>query len=142
MAEFSAFSALLGGALIGLAAVMLMGLMGRVAGISGIASALLPPWDAGESAWRGAFVAGLIVAPFTYSLLGLGTAISVPPDNLALMAVGGFLVGFGTVLGNGCTSGHGVCGLARLSGRSLVSVVTFMTTGALVVLLVRHVIGG
>ena len=142
MADFSIISGLGGGALIGVAAVMLMAFLGRIAGISGIASALLPPWDIEDLDWRVTFVAGLVVAPLVYFLASGTEAVSRPVNNLPLMAISGLLVGFGSVLGSGCTSGHGVCGLARLSPRSLISVPTFMVVAALVVFVVRHVVGG
>jgi len=142
VADFSIISGLGGGALIGVAAVMLMGFLGRIAGISGIASALLPPWDIEDLDWRVTFVAGLVVAPLVYFLVSGAEAVSQPVNNLPLMAISGLLVGFGSVLGSGCTSGHGVCGLARLSPRSLISVPTFMVVAALVVFVVRHVVGG
>lgn len=142
MADFSIISGLGGGALIGVAAVLLMGMLGRIAGISGIASALLPPWDFEDLDWRVAFVAGLLLAPLVYFLVTGVEAVSQPVNNLPLMAISGLLVGFGSVLGSGCTSGHGVCGLARLSPRSLVSVPTFMIVAAAVVFVVRHVVGG
>lgn len=142
MAEFSVLSGFGGGVLIGLSAVMLMGLLGRVAGISGIASSLLPPWARERRGWRVGFVAGLVLAPAAYYLLTGAEAISQPSGNLVLMGIAGLLVGFGSVLGSGCTSGHGVCGLARLSPRSLVSVITFMAVAGLVVFVVRHLLGG
>jgi hypothetical protein len=136
-------SALLGGVLIGLAAVAMMALHGRVAGISGIVARLLPPYDDDGLPWRTAFVAGLVLAP----LLVWGTVGAVPPveavtSHTGVLAVAGLLVGFGAVLGAGCTSGHGVCGLSRFSVRSLVATVTFMTTAGVTVYVVRHVIGG
>jgi len=142
VADFSIVSGLAGGALIGIAAVILMGLLGRIAGISGIASALIPPWDWENVGWRAAFVAGLVVAPGVYYGIAGVEGVSRPADNLFLMAISGLLVGFGTVLGSGCTSGHGVCGLARLSPRSLTAVVTFMATAAVVVFALRHLWGG
>jgi uncharacterized membrane protein YedE/YeeE len=119
-----------------------MGLLGRIAGISGITSALLPPWDWENLGWRVAFVVGLVAAPGVYYWVTGVEGVSRPADNLVLMGISGLLVGFGTVLGSGCTSGHGVCGLARLSLRSLTAVVTFMVTAALVVFAFRHLIGG
>ena len=131
---------LAGGALIGVAAALLMALLGRVAGISGIVGALLPPGAESGSGWRLAFLAGLVAAPPLVGLaLGhspIGTPIVSPP----LMAAAGLLVGVGTGLGHGCTSGHGVCGLARLSPRSLAATVTFMAAAAATVYGLRHVL--
>lgn len=141
MAEFSVLSGLGGGVLIGVAAVMLMGFLGRVAGISGITSSLLHPWDFEIRDWRVGFVVGLLLAPAAYYLLTGIEAVSQPSGNLLLMGAAGLLVGFGSVLGSGCTSGHGVCGLARLSPRSLVSVVTFMAVAGVVVFVTRHLLG-
>jgi uncharacterized membrane protein YedE/YeeE len=139
--EFTPLPALLGGALIGLSAVMLLALNGRIAGISGIASRLLPPFG-GDLAGRAAFVVGLIAAPAVYLLAGAGPVEQVMPANVALLAAAGLLVGFGAVWGSGCTSGHGVCGLSRLSPRSMVATGVFMATAVATVFVVRHVIGG
>jgi uncharacterized membrane protein YedE/YeeE len=138
--EFTPVASLLGGALIGASAVMLMAAKGRIAGVSGIAVRLLPPYADGELAGRLAFILGIVVAPLVV-LLATGTAplpsIEAGP---ALLAFAGLLVGFGSVWGNGCTSGHGVCGLSRLSVRSLVATLTFMATAMATVFLVRHVL--
>lgn len=137
MAEVTVLSALAGGALIGLAAALLLFTHNRVAGISGIAAGVLPPWGT-ESRWRLWFLAGLIASGPLYQLSG--NAMPVQFDaSLAVLAVAGVLVGYGTRLGGGCTSGHGVCGIARLSGRSIVATLVFMLTGGLSVYLVRHV---
>lgn len=137
--EFTPISALLGGGLIGLAAVLLMALLGRVAGISGIAVRMLPPFEDANVPGRWAFVAGLVLAP----VLGVLLTGSWPEVQIgagpATLLVAGLLVGFGAVWGSGCTSGHGVCGLSRLSPRSFVAVAVFMTTAALTVFLTRHV---
>jgi len=122
---------LAGGALIGLAASILLLASGRVAGISGILGGLLDPKE-GENAWRAAFVAGLVLAGLGGVLVYPAAFASHLERSPALLALGGLLVGFGSRLGNGCTSGHGVCGLSRASPRSLASVATFMATGALV----------
>lgn len=142
MTVFTPWSALLGGVMIGLAAVGMMALEGRIAGISGIASRLLPPWP--DGAWKGrlGFVLGLVGAPLAVWLATGDAPLQSVPGNLPLMALAGLLVGFGAVLGHGCTSGHGVCGLARFSPRSLAAVLTFMATGFLTVALVRHGMGG
>ncbi|MGJ4890797.1 YeeE/YedE family protein [Bradyrhizobium sp. HKCCYLRH3099] len=132
------FTALAGGALIGIAAVMMMGLTGRIAGVSGIAARLLPPWD-GALAGRFAFVAGLVAATLAVRL----TTGSLPPLILSVgplaLAAAGLLVGFGAVWGNGCTSGHGVCGIASLSPRSMVATLVFMATAVATTFLARHV---
>ena len=133
--------ALAGGVLIGLSAVLLMFANGRTAGIAGIVGGLFGAC-AGEVGWRLAFIVGLVAGPFAATLFGaplpeIGIDASVP-----VILVAGLLVGFGSRLGNGCTSGHGVCGLARLSRRSLAATLTFMTVGAAVVFVARHVLGG
>jgi uncharacterized membrane protein YedE/YeeE len=139
MTNFTPLSALLGGALIGLSASLLLLANGRVAGISGILGGLVA--HAGKDRlWRGAFLAGLLLAGLAFVLLrpsafGAGSA-SVP-----VLAAAGLLVGVGTRLGSGCTSGHGVCGLSRLSPRSLAATVTFMVTGGLTVFVTHHVLG-
>ena len=141
MHNLTPFSGLLGGALIGLAAASLMLLTGRVAGVSGIFGGLLAlrPADQG---WRIAFVAGLIAAPLLAMLVGRSLPAPAMASNLALVALGGLLVGFGSRMGNGCTSGHGVCGFARLSARSIAATVIFMTTAVITVAIVRHGFGG
>jgi hypothetical protein len=141
MENFTPGSALIGGAVIGLSAVLLMALLGRVAGISGIVRGIIGP-AAGEVGWRAAFLAGLVGGPVLWGAVGG----AVPPVELTagpwVLAAGGLLVGVGTAIGGGCTSGHGVCGLARLSPRSLVATVTFMAVGIATVFVTRHVIGG
>lgn len=140
MAEFAIAPALIGGALIGLAAVLLMALNGRIAGISGIVDGVLAPLREGF-AWKFAFAAGLVLAPLAWWAATGAPAQASYPHSAPLVVLGGLLVGFGTRLGSGCTSGHGVCGLARLSKRSLAATLVFMTAGALAVFLVRQ-IGG
>lgn len=140
MTTFTPIAALAGGALIGLSAVMLMAFSGRIAGVSGIASRLLPPFYDGEFAGRMAFVAGLVAAP---SIVMLATG-RLPPQAMQaggiLLAIAGLLVGFGSVWGNGCTSGHGVCGISRLSVRSLVATMVFMATGFATTFVIRHLL--
>lgn len=135
---FTPIASLCGGALIGLSAVLLMWATGRIAGISGIASRLFPPYEDRAFVGRLGFVAGLIAAPV---LVRLVTG-SLPEQTIAagtlVLVVAGLLTGFGSVWGSGCTSGHGVCGLSRLSLRSLIATVTFMATGVATVYLMRH----
>ena len=140
--EFTPYSALIGGALIGLAATAMMILTGRIAGISGIAVKLLPPVEREGFPDRLAFIAGLIAAPLVWLVATGVSVVQSVSGNMLLMVAAGLMVGFGSVYGNGCTSGHGVCGLARLSPRSLVAVMVFMATAALTVFLMRHGIGG
>jgi uncharacterized membrane protein YedE/YeeE len=137
MTNFTPVSALIGGALIGLASALLMLLTGRVAGISGIVGGCLLP-DATDRDWRFAFVAGLVIAPLIGALAGAPLPLPQIPANWAVIVGAGLLVGFGTRLGGGCTSGHGVCGIARLSPRSILATVVFMATAMAVVFLVRH----
>jgi uncharacterized membrane protein YedE/YeeE len=140
MNDFTPFSALAGGALIGLSAALFLVLNGRIAGISGILGGLIRPLR-GDVAWRLAFLAGLFVAPVAYVALG-GTLPTVRvAAPLWLLALAGLIVGFGSRLGSGCTSGHGVCGIGRASPRSLVATAVFMTTAILTVFLTRHVLG-
>jgi uncharacterized protein len=139
MAEFTPVSAAIGGALIGLASALLMLLLGRIAGMTGIFEGLLLS-GGGERAWRGAFLAGLVAAPLLGGALGYPMATPQMPSNWILVGVAGLLVGFGTRLASGCTSGHGVCGIARLSPRSIVATGIFVTTAAAVVAVTRHVL--
>jgi hypothetical protein len=136
--SFTPFSALTGGVLIGLASVALLLTLGRIAGISGILAGLLRP-IAGDIGWRVAFVAGVLAAPLVYSLLAPLPALHIDV-SLPTIVAGGLLVGFGTRMGSGCTSGHGVCGLSRGSLRSLVATLVFMGAGFLTVFGVRHVV--
>lgn len=139
--DSSLWGPIAGGILIGLAASALMLFSGRIAGISGIFGGLLSP-KPGDFGWRAAFVAGIVV--------GGGILSAVRPDlfgvgverSLIAIALGGLLVGFGTRLGSGCTSGHGVCGIARLGPRSIVATLTFMVSGAAAAYLVNQVLGG
>ncbi|OQM74637.1 YeeE/YedE family protein [Manganibacter manganicus] len=142
MTEFTPLASLAGGMMIGVSAVLLMLWEGRIAGISGIASRLLPPYRDGAFLSRLGFVIGMIVAPFAAMTLTGNQVVQAVSSNFPLMIAAGLLVGFGSVWGSGCTSGHGVCGLSRLSPRSLVATVMFMATAFVTVFLVRHVIGG
>lgn len=130
-----------GGVLIGLAAVLLMLALGRIAGIAGIIGGLVGS-GAGEIGWRIAFLAGLIAGPFGAALFGAPLPEVHIDASAPVILVAGLLVGFGSRLGNGCTSGHGVCGLARRSPRSLTATLTFMAAGAAVVFVASHVLGG
>jgi uncharacterized membrane protein YedE/YeeE len=130
----------IGGVLIGLSAVLLMGGLGRIAGISGIASGLVA--GASDRGWRVAFVVGLIAGPLLLLLLRGESGIGAPQVSSPWMAAAGLLVGFGTRLSGGCTSGHGVCGMARLSPRSLTATMVFMLMGVATVFVTRHLLGG
>ena len=139
--EFQPVLALAGGALIGLSAVILMLFNGRIAGISGIVSRILPPTNGVELGPQAAFVLGLVVAPLLAKANGMAVEQTIS-DNLVLLGLAGFLVGLGSVLGSGCTSGHGVCGMSRFSVRSIAATMTFMATGMATVFVMRHVVGG
>ncbi len=141
MANFTPISAAIGGALIGLAAVMLMRVNGRIAGITGIFAGLIEAQST-DLSWRATFIVGLVAAPLSAALIGYTLPIPQMPPSLAIIAVAGLLVGFGTRLSNGCTSGHGVCGIARLSPRSIIATGIFMAAAMIVVALTRHVVGG
>jgi uncharacterized membrane protein YedE/YeeE len=145
MADFDWTSALFGGALIGLAASLLMLLLGRIAGVCGILAGCFdssPRDGAWDGAWRIAFIAGLVAVPLIGNAAGFGVLPPQMPMSWSLIAAAGVLVGFGTRLGNGCTSGHGVCGVARLSPRSLAATMVFVATAVVVVAVTRHIIGG
>lgn len=136
MTEFTPFAALAGGALIGFAAVLMMAVNGRIAGVSGIVDGVMAPMREGFR-WKLAFITGLITAPLFYAFaVGARPDVSYP-HGIFLIAAGGFLVGFGSRLGSGCTSGHGVCGIARLSRRSFAATGVFMAAAIVTVLLVN-----
>jgi uncharacterized protein len=141
MANFTPISAAIGGALIGLAAVLLMLLNGRIAGITGVFAGLIDPISA-DRGWRATFIAGIIIAPLSAALLGYAIPIPHMPASLVTVGVAGLIVGFGTRLSNGCTSGHGICGIARRSPRSITATAVFMAAAIVVVAVTRHVIGG
>lgn len=141
MANFTPISAAIGGVLIGLSAVLLMLSTGRIAGVSGIFAGLINP-QTGDRTWRAAFIAGLIVAPITAMLLGYAVPMPQMPGSYVTIVAGGFLVGFGARLGSGCTSGHGICGIARLSPRSIAATGVFMVAAIVVVALTHHLLGG
>jgi uncharacterized protein len=142
MTEFTPLASLTGGALVGVAAVILIVFAGRIAGVSGMLGRLLPPYADREWPARLAFVVGLVAAPLIYGAVTHKAITQTVSGNVPLMVGAGLLVGFGAMLGSGCTSGHGVCGLSRFSVRSLAAVVTFMATGFITVFITRHVIGG
>ncbi len=152
MTEFTPVLSLAGGTLIGIAAVLLMAFNGRIAGITGILGGLLPPYAAHGTAsgagwlksngWRIAFLAGMIAAPLFHAAFIGGPIDFQSSASWPLLVIGGIIVGIGVSYGSGCTSGHGVCGLARFSPRSLAAVATFMLTTAATVFIVRHIVGG
>jgi uncharacterized protein len=138
---FTPLAALIGGTLIGLSAVLLMTTHGRIAGMTGILAGILPPLPA-DWGWRVAFLAGAIGVPALAVAFGVAEIpVEVPASTLALV-IGGAVVGIGITYGSGCTSGHGVCGIARLSPRSMVATGGFMLTAVATVFIIRHVIGG
>ncbi len=144
MSNFTPISALIGGAMIGLSAALLMLWSGRIAGISGILGDLLAP-GANYRDWRIAFLAGLLAAPLLYALAGLFAGFSLPAPAMpgwTAVVISGLLVGFGVRMGGGCTSGHGICGMARLSSRSIAATLIFMATAAVVVFAIRHGLRG
>ena len=141
MANFTPLAAAVGGALIGLSSVLLMLLTGRVAGISGIFGGLLNP-RSGEIGWRIAFIAGLILAPLLAGLIGHGMHPPQMPASWIVIIAAGLLVGFGTRLAGGCTSGHGIFGISRFSARSIAATVIFMAVAIATVALTHHVFGG
>ena len=139
---FTPFASFAGGLAIGLGAVLLMLGLGRILGATGIMSGLVFAESRSEFAWRAAMVLGMILAPaLIFAVTGSMPEVNVPVSP-AMIAFGGVIVGLGASLGSGCTSGHGVCGLSRLSVRSLVAVPTFMATAGITVFIIRHVIGG
>ena len=141
MTAFDPISALIGGGLIGLASALLMLLNGRIAGISGILGGALT-MSAEDKIWRLSFLAGLVAAPIIIGSLGHPLPKPQMPTSWLLIVVAGVLVGFGARYGGGCTSGHGVCGIARLSARSIIATAIFMLSAVLVVAITRHGLGG
>jgi len=141
MANFTPVSAAIGGGLIGLSAVLLMLLTGRIAGISGIFGGLLD-FRSEDKDWRIAFIAGLILAALIAGWMGYGMPPPQLPTSWTVIIAAGLLVGFGTRLGGGCTSGHGICGVARLSVRSIAATAIFMLAAIVTVAVTRHVLGG
>lgn len=137
--EFTPWMSLAGGILIGIASTLLMAMNGRIAGMTGILAGIVPPFSS-DWAWRMAFLAGAILSPVVFLAAGGEIAYAVPV-SLPLLVFGGVIVGMGVYYGAGCTSGHGVCGMARLSPRSIAATVTFMMAAGLTVYIVRHVAG-
>ena len=142
MTEFTPLASLMGGAMIGFAAVLLMVFRGRVLGATGILTGFIMPESSGDWAWRAVLMAGMVSGPLVYLLITGGWPEIVSPVSFPMLIIGGVIVGLGVVYGSGCTSGHGVCGVARFSRRSVVATATFMATMAATVYVIRHVIGG
>lgn len=140
MTEFTPFSAALGGALIGLASALLLWLNGRIAGISGILGQVVRA-PSGRNAWRWLFLAGLVLGAALYQALPGEAAPVRQGFPVGLLVLAGLLTGFGTAMAGGCTSGHGVCGLGRLSVRSLVATLCFLLTALITTFVVRHLVG-
>ncbi len=140
MENFTPVSAALGGVLVGLSAVLLWLANGRIAGISGIVGGLLTP-QTRDVGWRVAFILGLVAGPLLYAIVAASLPSIAVTSSTGLLIAGGLLVGFGTRLGSGCTSGHGVCGLARLSPRSVVATGVFLTAAIATVFVTRY-LGG
>lgn len=139
MTQFTPYASSIGGLLIGLSAVLLMASNGRIAGMTGVLNGVIPPL-AKDWQWRAAFLAGAIAGPLAWSVAG-GSPISIDiPVSTTAMVVGGLIVGVGVTFGSGCTSGHGVCGLARFSKRSLVATCVFMASTFATVFVIRHLI--
>ncbi len=141
--EFTPFASLLGGGLIGLSAVTLLATHGRIAGISGIVSRVLPPSVDKAGLPQGIiFLIGLLLAAPLWFVLTGAAPVQIVSSNELLLVIAGLLVGFGSVLGNGCTSGHGVCGISRGSARSIAATITFMATAFVTVFVLRHIVWG
>ncbi|MBU2358486.1 MAG: YeeE/YedE family protein [Alphaproteobacteria bacterium] len=138
---FTPLQSLGGGALIGLAAVLLMGLHGRIFGATGILTGLIAPTSRSDFTWRATLLAGMVSGPLLVLWLTGAMPVVDVPVSTTMLIIGGLLVGVGVTFSSGCTSGHGVCGLARLSPRSAASVLTFMAATAATVFIIRHVIG-
>lgn len=142
MTEFTPYISALGGVLIGIAAVILLAFQGRIAGISGMVGRLLPPYTNKEGIITAAgFVIGMVIAPITYMAITGMPVLQTVSSNYPVLIIAGLLVGFGAIIGNGCTSGHAVCGISRFSARSIVATIIFMITAIITVYITRHVIG-
>ena len=140
--EFTPLASTFGGLLIGLASVMLMWARGNVFGATGILTGFLQPSSSTDWAWRAAILLGMMTGPFVYLFLTGSLPTIEVPISRTTMIIGGFIVGIGVTYGSGCTSGHGVCGMARLSPRSIVATLSFMAGTAVMVFVMRHLVGG
>jgi uncharacterized protein len=139
--DFTPFQSLAGGVLIGLAATLLMLFLGRIMGATGILAGLIVPVSRRDFVWRAAVMAGMVTGPaVVWGVTGAMPAVQVPA-SLPMLIIGGFIVGVGVTFGSGCTSGHGVCGMARLSPRSIAATLSFMATTTVTVYIIRHVLG-
>lgn len=141
MTEFTPIPALIGGSLIGLASVLLMAFHGRIAGMTGILTGVLPPVTK-DWGWRAAFLLGAVVAPILIPLVSGFEVFFASPVPVMWVMIGGVLAGIGVFFASGCTSGHGVCGISRLSGRSIAATATFMVAAVATVFVIRHTLGG
>ncbi|MEC7762210.1 MAG: YeeE/YedE thiosulfate transporter family protein [Pseudomonadota bacterium] len=139
---FTPWASLIGGLLIGLGTVLLMAVRGNVLGATGILAGFMTPSSSSDWAWRAVMILGMISAPIAILLATGGFPTIEVPVNRWMMVIGGVIVGIGVTYGSGCTSGHGVCGIARLSPRSITATLTFMLTAGITVYILRHVIGG
>ncbi|MAM60312.1 YeeE/YedE thiosulfate transporter family protein [Maritimibacter sp. UBA3975] len=139
---FTPWASLIGGLLIGLGTVLLMAVRGNVLGATGILAGFMTPSSSSDWAWRAVIIAGMLTAPIAILLFTGGFPVIEVPVTRGMMILGGVLVGIGVTYGSGCTSGHGVCGIARLSPRSITATLTFLLTGGITVYILRHVIGG
>jgi uncharacterized protein len=139
---FTPIASTIGGLLIGTASVLLMLTLGRIMGATGILAGFFTPASRDDFLWRAAMLAGMVTSPLIYlALTGSFPAVEIPISTPVLL-IGGFIVGIGVTFGSGCTSGHGICGMARLSPRSIAATLTFMAATAVTVYIIRHVIGG
>lgn len=138
--DFTPVASLIGGALIGIAAVILMLTLGRIMGATGILAGAILPQSRQEWRWKIAVIIGMLCGPWLFRLLHGAMPEINTPNSPAMIIIGGFIVGIGVTLGSGCTSGHGVCGIARLSPRSIIAVITFMISTAITVFVTRHVL--
>lgn len=139
---FTPWQSLGGGVLIGLASVLLMLAVGRIMGATGVLAGIFAPASVADFSWRVALLLGMVTGPSVYLLVTGGMPEITVPASMPMLLLGGFIVGVGVTFGSGCTSGHGVCGMARLSPRSIAATLTFMATTAATVFVIRHVIGG
>lgn len=139
---FTPWASLIGGLLIGLGTVLLMAVRGNVLGATGILAGFLTPSSSSDWAWRAVMILGMISAPIAILLTTGGFPTIEVPVNRWMMVIGGVIVGIGVTYGSGCTSGHGVCGISRLSPRSITATISFMLTAGITVYILRHVIGG